>query len=167
MKLSRFFNFETVLSLLMLMVVALVFMLSLLNPSTSALAQPNCTARNADSGVVTLTGQAAATVNSTDQNNCTGRGVIVIVDLTTMTTATVTVTIQGKDVASGKYYTLLAGAAKTSTGTTQMTVYPDVTASANVAINSPLPRTWRINVVVANNSGTAAVTGTIGASVIQ
>lgn len=130
-------------------------------------AAANCSGRNADSTLVQLSGQLAATVTSSDQANCTGKGVVVVVDLTTMTTATVTVTIQGKDVASGKYYTLLAGAAKTSTGTTVMLIYPNSPVTTNVSANSPLPATWRVSVVVADNSGTAVVTGTIGASVIQ
>lgn len=122
---------------------------------------------NIDKSIITLTAQAAATVLSSDQTNLRGRGVNVVVDLTTMTTATVTTTIQGKDAASGKYYDLLAGAAKTSTATTLMTVYPGATAAANVAVAQPLPAVWRVKVVVADNSGTAAVTGTVGVSVIQ
>lgn len=121
---------------------------------------------NTDATLNTFTAQGAATVVSDDQTNLYGNAVQVVVDLTTMTTATVTTTIQGKDAASGKYYTLLAGAAKTSTGTTLMTVGPGTTAATNVVANLPLPKVWRVSTVIANNSGTAAVTGTIGASVI-
>lgn len=103
-------------------------------------------------------------VVSADQTNLSARGVNVVVDLTTVTTATVTVTIQGKDAASGKYYTLLAGSAKTSAGTTLMTVYAGTPASSNVAAGVPLPKVWRVSVAIADNGGTAAVTGTIGAS---
>lgn len=121
-------------------------------------------ADNSDTqALVTLTAQAAATVNSADLPNATGQGVIVGVNLSTMTSATVTVHVQGKDAASGQYYDLLASTALASTGFTTMTVYPGVVASANVAANAPLPKTWRVSVVV---TGTAA-TGTVGASVIQ
>lgn len=147
-----------------LMLTALAFLLSL---AVSPALASNCTGQNSDETMVSLSAQAAATVNSPDHINCTGRGIIVVVDLTTMTSASVTVTIQGKDVASGKYYTLLAGAAKTSTGTTEMLVYPSAAATTNVSANSPVPLIWRVSVAVADNSGTAAVTGTIGASVIQ
>ena len=127
----------------------------------------NCTGQNANLTLASLAAQPAATVVSPDQTNCTGRGLVVVVDLTTMTSATVTVTIQGKDAASGKYFTLLAGAAQTSTANVVMIVYPGSTASTNVDANYPLPRTWRVSIAVANNSGTAAVTGTVGASVLN
>jgi hypothetical protein len=127
----------------------------------------NCAVQNRNITALKLTAQAAATVTSADQDNCMGRGVVVVVDLTVMTAATVTVTVQGKDLASGKYYTLLAGAAATSTGTTVLVIYPGSTAATNTDANLPLPRTWRASVVVANNSGTAAVTGTIGVSVLN
>jgi hypothetical protein len=114
----------------------------------------------------TFAATGASTAVSADQTNLYGNAVQVVVDLTVMTTATVTTTIQGKDAASGKYYTLLAGAAKTSTGTTLMTVGPGTTAATNVVANLQLPKTWRVSTVIANNAGTAAVTGTIGASVV-
>jgi hypothetical protein len=112
-----------------------------------------------------MTAQGAATVVSADQSNCKARGLIVVVDLTTVTTATVTVTIQGKDYASGAYYTLLAGAALTTTGVVVMTVYPGSVAASNTDSQSPLPRTWRVSIGVVGAS--AAVTGTVGASAIN
>lgn len=115
----------------------------------------------------TFTATLASTVVSSDQVNLYGRCVTVVVDLTTVTTATVTTTIQGKDAASGKYYTLLAGAAKTSAGTTPMTVCPGTAVTANVTASTPLPKVWRVSTLIADNSGTAALTGTIGASVTK
>lgn len=119
---------------------------------------------NADAAasLVTLSAQAAGTVNSADQVNYNGRGVIVGVNLTVATTATVTVHIQGKDVASGTYYDLLVSTGIVTAGFTQMTVYPGGLTTANVATPQPLPRTWRVQVVVVGVS--AAVTGTVGAS---
>lgn len=152
--------------LLKALAVPFLFALALFSAAPAS-ADTNCSGYNSNSTPLVMTAQVQATIHSVDFVNCRTRGAIFIVDLTTMTAATVTVTIEGKDAASGKYYTLLAGSAKTATGTTQMTVYPDVTASSNVAINSPLPATWRVTVVIANNSGTAAVTGTIGASVLN
>jgi hypothetical protein len=132
--------------------------------ATPAAAQ-NCEIQNRDLGLLTMTAQGAATLNSADQINCTGRGVVVVVDLTTVTTATVTVTIQGKDAVSGKYYTLLASAGLTGVGTTPLVVYPAAAVTTNLSANSPLPRTWRVSVGVVG--GSAAVTGKIGASVIE
>lgn len=129
---------------------------------------PPASSVNADSAaIVTLTATAASTVVSADQANLSGKCANVVMDLTTTTTASVVATIQGKDAASGKYYTLLAGAAKTANGTTLMVVCPGTTVAANVATDFPLPKTWRVSVVISDNAGTAAVTGTIGASVIE
>ncbi len=152
--------------LLKALAVPFLFAFALL-ASSPAMADNNCSGKNSDTPLLTMTAQLAATLHSADQTNCSVRGGIFIVDLTTMTTATVTVTIEGKDAASGKYYTLLAGAAQTGTGTIEMVVYPGVVVAANTAANSPLPLTWRVTVVVANNAGTAHVTGTIGGSVLN
>lgn len=114
--------------------------------------------------LITLSAAGASTVNSADQVNYNGRGVQVGINLTTMTTATVTVHIQGKDIASGQYYDILVSAGLVATGFTQLTVYPGGLTTANVATPQPLPRTWRVQAVVVGAS--AAATGTIGASVI-
>ncbi len=95
---------------------------------------------------VTLLASAARTANtnSADQDNTRYRGVVVSIDATASSaTPSVVFTLQGKD-ANGKYYTLLASVAVTGTGTTQLTVYPGVTASANVSASTVLPRTWRV-----------------------
>ena len=150
--------------LLKAVVAPLLVVLALCAAAAPAAAQNN-TPVNRDVPVLTLTAQAAATVTSADLPNTTGRGVVVVINLTTMTTATVTVTVQGKDIISGQYYTLLASAGLTTTGTTVLVIYPGATAASNAAANSPLPRTWNVKAVVAG--GSAAATGTIGASVIQ
>lgn len=144
-------------------VLALVI-LAMCGAAAPAAAQ-NCSGQNANIALLTFTAQGAGTVNSTDQTNCTGRGVVVVVDLTTMTTATVVVTIQGKDTTSGKYYTLLGGATLATTGTTAMAVYPGPIAVTNLVANFPLPRVWRVSVVFAGVA--PAATGKIGASVVQ
>lgn len=111
-----------------------------------------------------LTGSAAAvSANGLDQQNPTFRGVKVAVDVTaiTGTSPTLVVTLQGKDPGSGKYFTLLASASITATGTTVMTVYPGVAASANVSVSDVVPRTWR---AISTVGGTGpAVTFTVGA----
>lgn len=124
--------------------------------------EPQRSNTDTNSSLTVLSAQGTGTVNSADQINTNGRGLILVVNITAITAGSLTVTIQGKDVVSGVYYTLLASAALASTGTTVMTIYPGETASANVAANSPLPRTWRVSSVVA----TGPVTATVGASVI-
>lgn len=133
--------------------------------ASPALADSNCSGRNSDSPLMTLTAHAAGTVVTPDIVNCTTRGGIFVVDLTTVTTATVTVTIQGKDIASGKYYTLLASAGLTTAATTLLVVYPGAAVTSNVSANGPIPKTFRLSVVIVG--GAAAVTGTIGASILN
>lgn len=106
---------------------------------------------------------APNTYVSEDMENLGRRGLKLTIDITNINGATVTVTIQGKDKVSGKYYTLLASAALVANGTTTLTVYPGETAAANLVANDILPATWRVSVVIA----TATPTLTIGGAVIQ
>src|SRR3954451_3932634 len=78
-------------------------------------------------------------------------GVTVYVKTTAIGTGSITVTIQGKDVASGDYYTLLAGVAITTNTVNRYTVYPGLTAAANVTASDVLPAVWRV-LVTANNA---------------
>lgn len=115
---------------------------------------------------VTALGSAArtATTNSADMTNDAGRGLDLTFDITAVPgVQTVTLTIQGKDPASGKYYTLLAGAAQSATGTLRMRVYPGLTAAANVDANGSLPKTWRVSVA---HSGAGSFTYSVGGSVL-
>lgn len=114
--------------------------------------------------LITLAAQGAGTLVSADQDNPGGRGVQLVVDITAQTgTPTTTVTIEGKDPVSGKYYTLLVSTALAAVATTLMTVYPGTVVVANLAASYMMPRTWRVKAVV--GGGTPAVTATIAASV--
>jgi hypothetical protein len=110
----------------------------------------------------TLVAQAAGTVTSADQTNYNGRGVKLGIN-TTATTGTITVSIQGKDAASGVYYTIATGTAIAAPGFTTLTVYPGITTAANADVSDILPRTWRTSVTVGAGGGASA---TVGASVI-
>lgn len=99
----------------------------------------------------------------TDLTNMAHCGVKVVVDVTTYTAGSLTVTIQGKDRASGKYYTLLASAALAATGTTVYTVYPALTAAANVTASDVLPESWRVITAV---GGSQSITYSVGASLL-
>lgn len=118
---------------------------------------------NVDSTVMTMVSDQAGTPVSPDQTNYNGRGVQIGINITALANVTMTVTIQGKDVASSQYYTLLTSASLTGTGFTLLTLFPGVTPTANVAISQVLPRTWNIKL---NITGTGTVSGTIGASII-
>lgn len=120
--------------------------------------------KNTDIGkVVNITAAGAGTFNTNDLQNVNASGLTVVVDITaiTGTSPTLTVTIQGKDVASGKYYTILAGAALTATGTTVMRIYPGIIqANTNVIASLLVPEWFRISYTIGGT--TPAVTATVG-----
>ena len=120
---------------------------------------------NANVDNVTLINAVATTTTqvSSDQTNNYGRGVIVYLNMATVGTGSVTLTIQGKDPVSGTYYTLLAGAAVITNVFNTYTVYPGAPVITNVSASSPLPKTWRVS-IVANNAN--AVTYTASAAII-
>jgi hypothetical protein len=120
---------------------------------------------NTPSSDLTVLASAAQTTTQTqaDQTNNTARGIIAVLDMTTIGTGSVTLEIDGKDIASGKYYALLTGAAVVSNSTNVYTCFPGATAAANVTANAMLPHTWRIK-VTANNANSA--TYSVGASLL-
>lgn len=112
----------------------------------------------ADSGALAIPAGATTTQTGPDLVNDKGaRGVTVVVDSTVIGTGSITLTIQGKDKASGKYYTLLASAAITTNTTGVYTVFPGATVTANVSANACLPEVWRL-LVTANNANAATYT---------
>jgi hypothetical protein len=90
--------------------------------------------------------------NSADQTNWNGRGCKIVVNISAAGTSSLTFTIKGKDSVSGTYYTLLASAAQTGTGTVVLTVYPGVAVTANVSASDVVPRTWRVEVTGSDGS---------------
>ena len=105
-----------------------------------------------------------ASAESLDYTNFEARGVKVVIDVTAdPASASVVFKIEGKDPASGKYYTLLASAAVAATGTTVLTVYPGIAATTNVAASDVLPKTWR---VTATHADADSITYSVGASTI-
>src|ERR1700694_5600288 len=68
----------------------------------------------------------------------------VILDTTVFGSGSVTVTINGKDPASGKYYLILSGAAVVSVVTNVYHIGPSLTASANVTANGSIPEFFQI-----------------------
>lgn len=121
--------------------------------------------QNVEKSVLALS-SAAASGESIGQDNPFWRGVQIGVDITSITgtSPSLTVIIEGYDAASKKYYTLLTSAALTTAGLTILTVYPGVTAAANVAAAQALPKTWRIRYTIAGT--TPAITATFSANLI-
>lgn len=109
---------------------------------------------NLDNIVVLASGARTTTQTQADQTNYNHRGIIAVLDMTTVGTGSVTLEIDGKDPVSGKYYAILTGSAVSSNVTNIYRVYPGLTAAANATVNDVLPRTWRIK-VTANNSNSA------------
>lgn len=98
------------------------------------------------------------TQTSSDLTNVSGAGSLtVILDMTTVGTGSVVLSIDGKDPASGKYYNLLTGANVTTNSTNRYRVGPSIAASANAIAQDYMPRTFRI-VVTANNANPAVYT---------
>lgn len=121
---------------------------------------------NLSLNAMVLTAQGAATVNGSDLENIGASGCHVVIDITaiTGTSPTATFTLEGKDDASLKYYTILASAALTATGTTVLRVFPGATVAANLVASDILPRDFRIKCVVGGT--TPAVTATVGVSMV-
>lgn len=116
--------------------------------------------------VLSLNVAAAGTTNGVQQDNPVGRGVVLFIDITTLTgtTPTVTVNLQLLDVVSGNWVTVASSAALNATGESTLTVYPGIAATANVAINGVIGRTWRAQAVVGGTP--TSVVATIAATVI-
>lgn len=106
-----------------------------------------------------------ATTTSDDFINYDAIGLQLIIDVTAVTaTPSITVTIQGKDYLSGKYYTILSSAAITGTGTTVLRVFPSATAATNLAANDFLPINWRVSVA---HGDTDSITYSISANLMD
>jgi hypothetical protein len=133
------------------------------NVVTSSQPLPVTMPTNVDTAALINAVGATTTQTSADQTNPNSMGLIAVLNMATVGTGSVTLTIQGKDVASGQYYTLLTGLAVTTNSVNVYTVYPGAPVVANVSTGLPLPHIWRVS-VNANNAN--ATTYTVGASVI-
>jgi hypothetical protein len=109
---------------------------------------------------ITLTAAGAGTVNGADQFNKVGSGANIYINVASVT-GSLTVTVQGKDPASGQYYTILASAAIAATGLTVLKIGRGLTAAANSVANDQMPLTYRINTTVATGPVTATIADTL------
>jgi hypothetical protein len=103
------------------------------------------------SGVALASAARTTTQTVADIDTAGGRYLNVVVDTTVFGTGSVTVTINGKDPASGKYYLILSSAALVAAATIRLKVGPNVTAAANTIAQDYLPDTIQI-VATANNA---------------
>lgn len=111
---------------------------------------PAAFAQNSGKALFPSAARTATTLNSADQVNNAAIYIHCILDTTAFTSGTVTLTIQGKDPGSGKYYTLLAGAAVGSVSTNVYKVGPGLPVASNVSANDVLPTVWRVSIAGAS-----------------
>lgn len=104
-----------------------------------------------------------ASAQSADEVNYNWRGVVVCLDVTVIGAGSITLTIAGKSVRAAKYRNILTSAAVTTVSTNYYTVYPGVTAAANIAASAPLERIWRIEMT---HSTADPITYTVSANYI-
>ena len=99
---------------------------------------------------------------SSDQDGTVVEYLHVVIDVTAVTaTPALTVKIQGKDPASGKYYDILVSTVIATVSTTVLKVGPGLTAAGNLVANDMIPSIWR---VLVNHGDTDSATYSIGAS---
>lgn len=115
--------------------------------------------------VILASAVRTASANGADRVNQNARGLILVIDMTVAPGVdTVTFTVQGKDPASAKYYTILASAAIVAVSTVVLRVGPGLTAAANLVANDILPRTWR---VITTHSAGTNFTYSVGAILVN
>jgi len=105
------------------------------------------------------------TQTSPDIDTLGFRSLIVTLDVTVVGTGSITVTINRKDIASGKYILILAGLAVITAVTNSYKVTPgEIAAVANVSAVDVLPQTTQV-VVTANNAN--PVTYSLGIDLVD
>jgi hypothetical protein len=121
-------------------------------------------ARNNVAAAYLASAVRAVTTNSSNVTNYNGRGVSVIVDMTVVPgVTTVTPSIQVFDQLTGKYVPVLTGAAIINVSTVRLTVYPGITAVANISASDALNRQFRI---VMTHSGAGNFTYSVSGTTI-
>jgi hypothetical protein len=98
-------------------------------------------------GIALASAARTASIDSADINNLHGKNLIFIIDVTAAAgSPSLVFTLQGKDPASGKYYTILDSAAITVTGTTILIVSPNLAAVTNLIAQDLCPKVFRVSV---------------------
>lgn len=121
--------------------------------------------RDRNNAAATLLASGARTLiqTSADIPTYNFKALTVILDVTVAGSGNITVTINGKDPASGKYYLLLSGAAVSSNSTNIYSVGPGIAAAANVSVSAFLPAV--IQIVVTHNNGNT-ITYSVGTNLM-
>lgn len=115
---------------------------------------------NVDLGAIINAVAVTTTQTSSAQFNLNGRGVKIVLNVATLTgtTPTLTLHVQGFNSVTSLYYDELVSTAISSTGVTVYTVYPGITATANVSASDIVPRQWQVQVVAGGTITNATYT---------
>jgi len=96
-------------------------------------------------GVVKALAYYTTSDTSDTQTNWGHKGIRITVTTTdTILTPSLVFTLQGYNVSSATWFTVLASAAITGESTTNLFVYPGAAVTTNVSANTALPHFWRI-----------------------
>jgi hypothetical protein len=118
---------------------------------------------NRDLGAIANLTNATTSGFTADLLNPSAHAARVVVTIAQIS-GTLTVTIYGKDGASGGYYSILASTALNQAGQTVLEVGPALTAATNSVANDYLPPIWRVGYAISNGG---SVSATIGASTVE
>lgn len=120
--------------------------------------------RTTETDILLASAARIATTASEQRVNYNFRGVHVIISVSAITdTPVLTPIIEGYDVASGAYYTLLTGSDITATGTTVLKIHPSISPIVNISARDGLPEKWRVRIV---HDDTDSATYSVGANYI-
>lgn len=103
---------------------------------------------------ILASGARTTTQTSADQTNPNHRGIKIVLDVTAGTGLSLVLTLDDKDLNSGKYSNILTSAAITGVSTSVFRVFPGATAISNLTVNDIIARLFRI-VITAGNATSA------------
>lgn len=107
--------------------------------------------------LITHSAASAGTVNSPVFPTHQGLGLLIFINVTSVT-GSITVTLKGLiDEAGTNSYSILASAAIAAPGLTVLRVYPGLTAAANATANDVVPGYCQITSVIATGPCTATI----------
>lgn len=114
--------------------------------------------------LVVLKSAAYTTDQSLKIKNIQSKGCQIILDVTakTSTPTSITLTLSGVDPASGKKYTIIAGAAVTGVSTNVYRVSMAATPTTNVTVNDEIPADLVIDIVGVGVTASAYFTYSVG-----
>lgn len=114
-----------------------------------------------NAGVALASASRTATTTTTDFTNYGHQGILIFFDVTAVhaSGSDIKMKLEGKDPASGKYYTILESASVVTVVTNVYRVNPLLTAAANTIAKDMMPTTFRFVMTHANANATTYSVG--------